>query len=245
MERGTGVWLTQTLDDLTRALGDGTRRAIYLWAREQHDVTASSVAAHFNLHPNVARHHLDRLVEAGYLAVVSQGARHQVGRPSKRYRAEGSRAPFEGLESQVELLAALVGGLLAEVPADRAARIAYEVGRAHGAALASTAVSESASGVMRAVATALRRSGFAAEADGTETIRQHGCPFGLLTEHYPALCATERGILDGLLDGLGDGTLDARPIRGTAGSCEVRMMAPPHRASRGTVTADGERAQTA
>ena len=47
---------------ITSAFGDPTRRDIYLFARSAPDgVTASQVADRFALHPNVARHHLDKL----------------------------------------------------------------------------------------------------------------------------------------------------------------------------------------
>src|SRR3954471_4103750 len=74
---------------ITSAFGDPTRRDIYLFAHERPDgVTASEVAERFELHPNVARHHLDKLASGGHLEVTvgrlpgSPGA----GRPSKRYR---------------------------------------------------------------------------------------------------------------------------------------------------------------
>ena len=42
----------------------------------------------FELHPNVARHHLDKLAGGGYLEVaIDRGAGGGAGRPSKRYRA--------------------------------------------------------------------------------------------------------------------------------------------------------------
>ncbi|HEX9260240.1 MAG TPA: helix-turn-helix domain-containing protein, partial [Acidimicrobiales bacterium] len=75
---------------ITNAFGDPTRRAIYLFAHEQADekgVTASQVAERFGLHPNVARHHLDRLSAGGYLEVAVERAEGAgAGRPSKRYR---------------------------------------------------------------------------------------------------------------------------------------------------------------
>src|SRR4029450_7067702 len=51
---------------VTSAFGDPTRRAIYLFVHEHPDgVTASAVAEQFELHPNVARHHLDTLGAGG------------------------------------------------------------------------------------------------------------------------------------------------------------------------------------
>ena len=73
---------------ITSAFGDPTRRDIYLFARSSNDgVTASQVAERFALHPNVARHHLDKLAGGGYVEVgVERPEGAGVGRPSKRYR---------------------------------------------------------------------------------------------------------------------------------------------------------------
>src|SRR3989440_12169926 len=74
---------------VTSAFGDPTRRQIYLFTRQAGDgVTASEVASYFELHPNVARHHLDKLAAGGYLEVRIE--RHEGaggGRPSKGYHA--------------------------------------------------------------------------------------------------------------------------------------------------------------
>src|SRR5580692_6130932 len=52
---------------VSAAFGDPTRRDIFLHVRAKPGLTASEVAATFSLHPNVARHHLQRLVDGGYL----------------------------------------------------------------------------------------------------------------------------------------------------------------------------------
>ena len=78
---------------ITSAFGDPTRREIYLFAHE-HDggVTAAQVAERFELHPNVARHHLDKLAAGGYLDVVVERGEHGgAGRPSKHYRGVDDR----------------------------------------------------------------------------------------------------------------------------------------------------------
>ena len=73
---------------ITSAFGDPTRREIYLAARSSDEgVTASEVAKRFDLHPNVARHHLDKLAGGGYLEVAVAKPGGGAGRPSKRYRA--------------------------------------------------------------------------------------------------------------------------------------------------------------
>ena len=73
---------------VTSAFGDPTRREIYLHVRSHPGATASEVATAFSLHPNVARHHLDRLAAGGYLEVsLERPPSAGAGRPSKRYRA--------------------------------------------------------------------------------------------------------------------------------------------------------------
>ncbi|MDA2954782.1 MAG: helix-turn-helix domain-containing protein [Actinomycetota bacterium] len=57
---------TATVSAITSAFGDPTRRAIYLFTREaKNGVTASEIAEKFELHSNVARHHLDKLAAGG------------------------------------------------------------------------------------------------------------------------------------------------------------------------------------
>src|SRR5687767_11846789 len=87
---------------ITSAFGDPTRRAIYLFVHERSGtstdhtgVTAAEVAAQFALHPNVARHHLDKLVGGGYVEVATGSSRSGAGRPSKLYRATTPEMSFE------------------------------------------------------------------------------------------------------------------------------------------------------
>ena len=55
---------------ISAAFGDPTRRDIYLYAHScAEGVTATETAEHFELHPNVARHHLDKLASGGYVEV--------------------------------------------------------------------------------------------------------------------------------------------------------------------------------
>ncbi|MCB0969676.1 MAG: helix-turn-helix transcriptional regulator, partial [Ilumatobacter sp.] len=61
-----------TVSAITDAFGDPTRRAIYLYVRDggdDHGLTTATVADHVGVHPNVARHHLDKLAAGGYLEV--------------------------------------------------------------------------------------------------------------------------------------------------------------------------------
>jgi predicted ArsR family transcriptional regulator len=191
---------------VTSAFGDPTRREIYLFVREHDSVTASEVAARFELHPNVARHHLDKLAAGGYLEVrieASGGA----GRPSKRYRAT---AKDHGLPSRRdELLAMLLGRALALLDAEEAERMAEAVGEDYGRALAAQMApgehQRSLRAAVQAVAEALTAHGFAAHAEARgealAVVAEH-CPFGDTAARHPVLCAVDRGIVRGMLAAL-------------------------------------------
>ena len=57
-----GDEFTAAVTALANAFGDPTRREIYLELRRTgRGLTCSEVAELFELHPNVARHHLDKL----------------------------------------------------------------------------------------------------------------------------------------------------------------------------------------
>jgi len=78
---------------ITSAFGDPTRREIYLFAHSTPiGVTASEVAERFDLHANVARHHLDKLSAGGYLEIS-----RRVGSPKADVMAVTTEANSVGL----------------------------------------------------------------------------------------------------------------------------------------------------
>ncbi|MFN8025518.1 MAG: helix-turn-helix domain-containing protein [Acidimicrobiia bacterium] len=78
---------------VTNAFGDPTRREIYLFARDAGDggVTASAVAERFDLHPNVARHHLESSRAAGTSSSRSPGRRPTAARTRSARRSTTGR----------------------------------------------------------------------------------------------------------------------------------------------------------
>jgi predicted ArsR family transcriptional regulator len=60
-----------------------TRAAILSYLLTSGPKTVKQIADHFTIHPNVARAHLDLMVEAGFLA--SETRRRAKGRPAKVY----------------------------------------------------------------------------------------------------------------------------------------------------------------
>jgi len=203
---------------ITSAFGDPTRRAIYLHAHEagEDGVTAAQVAEHFGLHPNVARHHLDKLAAGGYLEVAVGKPGSGAGRPSKRYRASGERLSLDAPVRADDLVLTLLGRALALLPRAEAELMAEEVGEEYGRALAagmtgrttdsdSAGVHRSFRSALHAVADALTAHGFAAHTDSRNNelrIINNHCPFGEVAMEHPVICAVDRGMVKGMLSAL-------------------------------------------
>lgn len=207
----TDVEFSAAVVAVTTAFGDPTRRRIYLFAREHEEgVTAGDVAEHFALHPNVARHHLDKLAAGGYLEVfVARGERGRAGRPSKGYRVSGQAAGLEVPMKGSDLLITLLGRALALLPEAEAEIMAEQVGEQYGRELASqmSAGDEQRSfrSALHAVADALTAHGFAAHAEargGSLALIKDFCPFYDTAKQHPVICAVDRGMVRGMLSGL-------------------------------------------
>lgn len=139
---------------LARALGSSTRSSIFSYLQQADAaLTVRDVAAAFDLHPNVARTHLETLAEAG-LVEVGRRKHPGGGRPAKLYRARASATgqtaetslPSGSSRAGTELLVRLLAGLAdgdagagpgsdgIQRPVDGRAR--HLAGRAHDAAAA-------------------------------------------------------------------------------------------------------------
>ncbi|HEX3621643.1 MAG TPA: helix-turn-helix domain-containing protein [Acidimicrobiales bacterium] len=195
----------------TSAFGDSTRRDIYLFAHDATDgVTTSDVAQRFGLHPNVARHHLDKLAAGGYLQVqLGRPGKPGAGRPSKRYQVTDKALALEFPVRRDDLLIALLGRTLALVPTEAAEAMAEVVGEEYGRSLAASMAPgeghRSLQAALHAVADALTAHGFASHtesrADGLAIISEQ-CPFGGAAVQHPVICAVDRGIVKGMLETL-------------------------------------------
>ncbi|CAN5223766.1 transcriptional regulator [soil metagenome] len=220
MERAplTATEFASAVTAITSAFGDPTRRDIYLFAREgERGVTASEVAERFELHPNVARHHLDKLAGGGYLEVAVERSDGpgtiRAGRPSKRYRVTEKEMTLEFGVRHDDVLVTLLGKALALIPRGQAEAMAEEVGVEYGRAMArSVGAGQNAEGGQRSfrsalhtVADALTAHGFAAHAekqgDELRIISEH-CPFGDVAIEHPVVCAVDRGMVKGMLAAL-------------------------------------------
>ena len=216
----TSPGFTATVSAITDAFGDPTRRSVYLFVRDrggERGVTATAVAQEVGVHPNVARHHLDKLAAGGYLEVQSgklEGG--GAGRPSKRYLAVAGTTTEFPVRSD-DLVLSLLGRALTRLSPGDAERMAEEVGAEYGKAMAAglngdalDAGHRSMRSAIQAVADALTAHGFAAHAenrhDGLRIINEH-CPFGDVAIEHPVICAVDRGMVRGMLAELYDGEL--------------------------------------
>lgn len=220
---------TSTVSAITDAFGDPTRRGIYLMARERvSGVTAAQVAEQFGVHPNVARHHLDKLSAGGYLEVVIERAEGAgAGRPSKHYRvpADAKADVVDVPVKSDDLVLSLLGRALRLLPREEAEAMAEEVGQEYGRAMAQgmtgadlAAGQRSLRSAMQAVADALTAHGFAAHADQRNNqlrIINNHCPFGDVAIEHPVICAVDRGMVRGMLAAL-HGDADVSTVQSLA-----------------------------
>ncbi|MBA2282383.1 MAG: helix-turn-helix domain-containing protein [Acidimicrobiia bacterium] len=212
----SGVDFASAVTAITSAFGDPTRRDIYLYARalsheEGDGLTAAEVAERFELHPNVARHHLEKLAGGGYLEVsAARSGTGLAGRPSKRYRVSGRAMPLDFPVRHDDLLVTLLGKALARLPVAEAEAMAEEVGAEYGRAMAGSVHAEgdpakSFRSALHTVADALTAHGFAAHAEsrsGQLRIVSEHCPFGDAAIEHPVICAVDRGMVRGMLGAL-------------------------------------------
>jgi predicted ArsR family transcriptional regulator len=249
MSVGSETSFTSTVSAITDAFGDPTRRRVYLFVRtsaadpDSVGVTASDVSTEVGVHPNVARHHLDKLAAGGYLEVSSAkvpggGA----GRPSKRYRIVADGLDDVPVHAD-DLVLSLLGRVLDRLDAAEAEALAEQVGAEYGRAIASglngdqvISGQRSLRSAIQTVADALSAHGFAAHAERRNDnlrIINHHCPFGDVATEHPVICAVDRGMVRGMLSELtpvagGDEVVTGSTIAAGDTFCttEVRIAAP-------------------
>ena len=219
----------RALGELTGALGDPTRRAIYLTVRESEEpITAARISELFGIHPNVARHHLDRLMADGYLQTGTRPDSRPagVGRPPRVFEATDTDVSIAYPARRHDLLAELLVRVVERLDPEQGPRVAEEVGRAYGEELAAAAGLSGETGLtpaLDAVARALTGVGFDFTADAAQGRLLSGvCPFGRTATAHPELvCRLDLGIVKGLMAAAG-GKPDKVAItrrRGPAGAC--------------------------
>ncbi len=212
--------LSQSISDLTSALGDPTRRGIYITVRESPEpATATQIAELFSIHPNVARHHLDHLAEDGYLEVTRRRPEGKsgpgAGRPAKCYTATTKEIDLHFPARRYDLLSELLVRVIERINPGNLAELAADVGREYGKEIAAEIGAPEESGfdmAVSAVALAMTGMGFSTDpdADSRRLLTSH-CPFAdTAVKHPEVVCSLDRGIVSGLMETL---SADWRPVQ--------------------------------
>jgi predicted ArsR family transcriptional regulator len=195
--------------DRLAAAGDPQLRRVLLYARGRRDpFAADDVAVVLGVHRNVARSRLDRLVEAGFLAVTPErrGGRRGpgAGRPAKIYRV----APeLEGVEFPDRRLAELITLLVQRVPVRGRPKALREAGAEFGRKLAAAAGLKRSRNVatgLEQVCDALGMLGFQASVvslDGDHAeLTSATCPLRPLVVRCSDAGVIDRGMWAGLIE---------------------------------------------
>jgi predicted ArsR family transcriptional regulator len=204
--------------DVLKALGDNTRYAIYLeLARSPRPLATADIADSLQLHANTVRPHLERMREAGLLA-VEVGGRGDVGRPQHRYSVAAD-APSLGLEpSSIPVLARMVLSMAKRLQASvaDADAVGADEGRDRARPYAN------APSTLEALVSDLDRLGFdpfvtdaptrpsgvvgdELNDDAEAVVAFAHCPFAELAQEHPELvCGLHRGLVAGFVAQMGD-----------------------------------------
>jgi len=226
---------------LSAVLADDTRYHIYrsIAERPGEDVTVAEVAEEFGLHPNVARMHLAKLEQAGFLATAFRRVGGG-GRPAKLYRLSDLVVSFGFPPRRYELLAGLaLSALAAGGTRDDVLRVCHEAGTAEGRR-ALTGEAEpprdgaAAATVITAIADGQGLLPEVAWQDDALSVIVHNCTFRELSGADPDLvCAMHRSFLQGILEvvtaGLGELHIDPGACRISCGGerCELLCSFSP------------------
>ena len=202
------------IETITGALGDTTRRGIYVMVREAHEpVTANQIASAFDIHPNVARHHLDKLLNDGFARISDRSvATPTAGRPAKRYEVTEKSVSIQYSARKYDQLAELLTKVIAQLDDGRALEFAEAVGHDYGVELAGEiglASEEGFEEAAMAVAQAMMGKGLGASTDPEENrIVAQFCLLCTTGDTQPEIVGRiDHGIVQGLLE-----SAAARPV---------------------------------
>ncbi|MCQ3802722.1 MAG: helix-turn-helix domain-containing protein [bacterium] len=202
--------IEKQIADLTSALGDATRRAIFIAVRESPEpLTVGKVAELFGIHRNLARHHMERLTGDGFLQI---GARpvapaRKAGRPPKHYEATTRHIEITYPTLRYDLLVELLTKILSRLSPEDLSEVAEEVGKEYGLELAEEIGTPADAGyeeAIRGVMGAMGGIGFAMNPDWEAGhLLTYHCPFGEAAVSHPeVVCSLDRGIVSGLFEAI-------------------------------------------
>lgn len=226
MERpSSSIPTTEQTLDITSALSDPTRYGIYQSVVDAagEPLTVAEVAQRFSLHPNVARMHLQKLVDVGLVSSdtrKSQGG----GRPARIYRVSERVANLQFPPRDYQLLAGVTLQVLRTLSAEQPEvleRVGYDLGREEGRRALRQEGLDPGSRDLDTLLESFGRTCAALglfpridrEGEGGVHVEIRNCIFRELSTRYPELvCTLHTAMLRGILETyLEEFELDARP----------------------------------
>jgi predicted ArsR family transcriptional regulator len=190
---------------IARALSAPTRSAILELLRERGALSAKEVAESVGVHPNVARGHLDLLVQAG-LATFGWRRHAAGGRPSKLYEAAPARSE-EGGTLIADLLATLVeesaGGNFT-LARPLAMKTGARLGRRFRPKEGELTFDEQIQGLQRALSAVSAAVRVVERGEDWVEFEDRDCPFRSIAHAHPDLaCSLDKALKEGVMEALG------------------------------------------
>jgi predicted ArsR family transcriptional regulator len=196
-------------------LDDPLRRQLYECVLESDEpVSREQAAAAASIGRTLAAYHLDKLADAGLLAVSYQRPEGRggpgAGRPAKLYTRAAQEMTVSVPPRDYELLARL---LVASVEQDASGAVQQAVNRA-----ADEAGRRAGAEARGNVADALRSCGYLPHADDNGYLKLRNCPFhSVARDHRDVVCGLNLRLVEGVIAGCGHpqalAELDPHPDR--------------------------------
>ena len=189
---------------VARALAAPTRAAILDHLRAAGPRAVKEVADAVGVHANVARGHLDVLVDAG-LATVKWRRLPGGGRPAKLYET----APAH-VEHGTTLVADMLATLIEQTgfTAEPARKVAFDtgerLGRRHRPTSEHPTFDEQAIALVRALSEVSGATRIAGRGEGWIEVEDQDCPFRGIAQAHPELaCSLDKALKEGVMQALG------------------------------------------
>jgi predicted ArsR family transcriptional regulator len=189
---------------VAKALAAPTRAQILELIRVEGPLTAKEVANRATLHPNVARGHLDVLVDAG-LATVRWRRLPAGGRPAKLYETAPAHVE-RGTTFVAEMLATLIEQT--GFSPEPARKVAFEtgdrLGRRHRPPSENPTFDEQVIALVRALSEVSGATRVSGRGEGWVEVEDHDCPFRGIAQAHPELaCSLDKALKEGIMQALG------------------------------------------
>ncbi|HEU4422484.1 MAG TPA: helix-turn-helix domain-containing protein [Pilimelia sp.] len=206
--------------DALASLGDPVRRRLFRYVLDgQAPVSRDDVAAGTGVSRSTAAYHLEKLADAGLLAVQYERRTPRrgpgSGRPTKLYLRPAAAVTVSVPQREYELMAGLLAAAVETDTTGTARRALHDAARAAGARLARTA--RGSSPAAGSVARTLAAAGYEPRA-GASAVYLRNCPFERLAAvHRELVCGASLALVEGVVAEVGEArqraVLDPGPDR--------------------------------